>query len=508
MSTESRLDKAGAQAVNPADPTDPNNDTPAPDPVWRYASIMYARGAFTSLAIVLLAGLVAALYYVPAVQPFLKDTGIDMRVLEPLHKTFAAAWVFLGGLAIVMRFMQDEVGRASRGDRLRLRVSVLAMLAAGIAILVTIPMGITSGREYVPFHPAISVLILTGWVAFGWTFLRAVLPGFWKRPVHIMMWTVGVLFFTVTFLEQHYYLLPHIFADPVQDLRVQWKACGTLVGSFNLFVYGAAIYIATRICGDESYGHSRTAWALFGVGLLNSFTNFGHHTYHLPQSSAVHWISFIVSMMEIIILFKVLSDVVRIVGRTMPNPYTTAQAFLAMSKWWTALVLFTSILLSYPPINALFHGTYAVTGHAMGAMIGIDTMVLFGALAFLLAENARRESGSSALIDSSRMRGLVIGTNAAALAFVAGLHVVGGVVGVNRYLGLPAPAWSEAMKPWVFAGAGTVTFVFFAVLVGAWFRQAFRYVPMDPAFMQGILARAYPRRGPQPLPAGAGRIED
>src|SRR5690606_25892270 len=119
------------------------------------------------------------------------------------------------------------------------------------------------------------------------------------------------------------------------------------------------------------------------------------------------------------------------IGKTLPNPYTSTQAFLAASKWWTFLVLFTSVLLSWPPINALFHGTYAITGHAMGAMIGIDTMVLLGALAFVLAENARRETGSCAAIDSPRMRLLAIGANAAAFAFVIGLHVVGGAVGVN-----------------------------------------------------------------------------
>src|SRR5262249_15602402 len=151
------------------------------------------------------------------------------------------------------------------------------------------------------------------------------------------------------------------------------------------------------------------------------------------------------------LLFRAMSDVVRLVGKTIPNPYTSAQAFLSMSKWWTALMLLTSILLSYPPINTLFHGTYVITGHAMGAMIGIDTTVLLGALAFLLAENARLECGSCAVIDSQRMRALVIGTNAAAFTFVTGLHVVGAAVGINRYVGLPAPAWSEALKPWVFA---------------------------------------------------------
>jgi hypothetical protein len=130
--------------AEPAIATAPVASTPADsDPVWRYASITFARGAFASLAIVLLAGLVSALYYVPSIQPLLQATGLDMRVLEPLHKTFAAAWVFLGGMAIVMRWMQDAAPAATRADRLRLRVSVASLLAAGIAIAVTIPLGIT-----------------------------------------------------------------------------------------------------------------------------------------------------------------------------------------------------------------------------------------------------------------------------------------------------------------------------------------------------------------------------
>ena len=30
-----------------------------------------------------------------------------------------------------------------------------------------------------------------------------------------------------------------------------------------------------------------------GIGLLNSFTNYAHHTYHLPQSHVVKWVAFV-----------------------------------------------------------------------------------------------------------------------------------------------------------------------------------------------------------------------
>ena len=52
-------------------------------------------------------------------------------------------------------------------------------------------------------HPAVSILILGGWLCFAWNFFSVVGKGFWSRPVYVTMWGVGTLFFIVTFLEQH-----------------------------------------------------------------------------------------------------------------------------------------------------------------------------------------------------------------------------------------------------------------------------------------------------------------
>jgi hypothetical protein len=120
-----------------------------------------------------------------------------------------------------------------------------------------------------------------------------------------------------------------------------------------------------------------------------------------------------------------------------------------------------------------------VTGHAMGTMIGIDTMVLLGALAFVIAERARRETGSSDRVDSRFMKLLAIGTNHSTLLFVVGLHVVGGVVGMNRYVGNATPDWCVTLTPWVFAVGGGLAFVFFALLVASWLPQVFRRVPPE-----------------------------
>jgi nitric oxide reductase subunit B len=437
----------------------------AADDARQFATLTFLRGGLIALGVTLAAGILAALYSVPAIAPFMQSIGVDLRQLRPIHTTFATAWILVGGAAVVYRFLEDVGGPATSGDRFRLRVQVLCWATAGVLVIGTLALGVTSGREYVGFHPIVSILIVIGWVCYLWNFYRVVGRSFWKQPVYVTMWGVGLFFFLFTFLEQHAYLLPRVFADPVQDLRVQWKATGTLVGSFNLFVYGTIVYIGEKMTGDRSYGHSKIAYALFAVGLLNSFTNFGHHSYHLPQSAAVNWISFVVSMTEITILARCISDVWCLMREGGGEPNATKVAFNS-AKWWTFAILFSSIIISVPPLNSVIHGTYVVTGHAMGATIGIDTMVLLAAVFWLLKEfGSARDGADPVFFRSSSMRRRIIGLNIGVAALVLWLHVSGLVTGLTRMRFAPGeayvpPRWLGGANGVVFAVPGAIALVF------------------------------------------------
>jgi nitric oxide reductase subunit B len=436
-----------------------------------FATLTFMRGSLIAMAVTLVAGLLGALYSVPTLAPAMQSLGLDLRQLRPIHTTFAGAWIFLGGAMAVHRFLQDKGGPATRGDSWRLRIQVLCWAIAGLGILVTLLFRITSGREYVGFHPSFAVLIVTGWLCYVWNFYRVVWQSFWKQPIYVTMWGVALLFFLYTFIEQHAYLIPSIFSDPVHDLRVQWKATGTLVGSFNLFVYGTLIYVGELISGDPRYGHSKTAYALFGVGLLNSFTNFGHHTYHLPQSALVNWISFVVSMTEIIILARAVRELWCLVRSREDHPFPAACTTFAAAKWWTVAILFTSLLISVPPLNAVIHGTYVVTGHAMGATIGIDTMILLGALFFILGESGRnRDPGAAARLNTVGMQRMIVGLNVSVAALVAWLHVSGVTTAVTRMAHAPgetyvSPTWLAASNGVLFSVTGGAAIVFFGTIL-------------------------------------------
>ena len=452
------------------------------DPVRQFATLMFIRGGLIAMVITLLGGILSALYSVPALAPSFQSIGLDLRQLRPIHTAFAAAWIFLGGVAVVHRWLQDHGGVATAGDRWRLRVQVGSWAIAGLGILVTLAMGIGSGREYVGFHPVFSVFILLGWICFVWNFFRVAGPDFFERPLYLTMWGVGMLFFVVTFVEQHLYLLPSFFGNPVQDLQVQWKATGTLVGSFNLFVYGSIIYIGERISRDARYGHSRLAYALFAVSLLNSFTNFAHHSYHLPQDHIVKWISFVVSMLEITILCRAVYELWRLVNATDEQAFCAARGSFAASKYWTVFILLSSVLISIPPLNALIHGTYVVTGHAMGATIGIDTMILLGAVIWILSEHLQAREGelASAVLHTAGVKGIVVGLNLSVAALVMWLHVSGVITGVTRAGFSPGetyvpPTWLANWNGVLFAATGMVALLFFVLLLARLVPVAFRY---------------------------------
>ena len=452
------------------------------DPVRQFATVMFIRGGLIAMGVTLVGGILGAFYSVPALAPSFQSIGLDLRQLRPIHTAFASAWIFLGGVAVVHRWLQDHGGVATAGDRWRLRVQVASWAIAGTGILLTLTMGIGSGREYVGFHPVFSVFILIGWICFVWNFFRVAGPDFFSRPLYLTMWGVGMLLFVVTFVEQHLYLLPSFFGNPVQDLQVQWKATGTLVGSFNLFVYGAVIYIGERISRDPRYGHSKLAYALFAIGLLNSFTNFAHHSYHLPQDHIVKWISFVVSMLEITILCRVVYELWKLVNATDEQAFCAARGSFAASKHWTVFILLSAVLISIPPLNAIIHGTYVVTGHAMGATIGIDTMILLGAIIWILGEHLQAREGelASTVLHTPSMKRVVVGLNLGVAALVLWLHVSGVITGVTRAGFAPGetyvpPAWLAAWNGIVFAATGVVALVFFVLLLARLIPIAFRY---------------------------------
>jgi len=417
------------------------------------------RMAMTCLVLALLGGAASVLHYVPAVSAWLNAHDLTMPRVRPVHTTFVTLWIYGAAVAVVYAWMARDGGGLGRGDLLRFRIHTACWVLAGAGIFVTALLGITSGREYLEFHPLFALPLLLGWVLFAWSFWRRVFKGFWSRPVYIYMWSVGTCLFIYAFAEAHVWLLPGVGDHPLRDLQLQWKSCGTLVGSFNFMVYGTIAYLRERITGETTPAQSRWSFALFGVGCLNSFTNYVHHTYHVPQDVAAKWIAFLVSMAEIVILWKVLGDVVASLRKEAPRH--PALRFMASARNWNMVSLTLAIVISVPPWNAIVHGTHAIAAHAMGAEIGIDSMALFAAVSWLLLQ--RRPEDADELAVPRQLRFL----NFAAGGLVTWLFTIGVANGWTRYHGEVPPQWVTSGF-WVFPVLGLMFAVALLALVVRW----------------------------------------
>lgn len=329
------------------------------------------------------AGLIGALFYTKAYS-FLEILGVSFQTIRPLHLLAGTAWIYLGGLAVVTHFWSGEAGREAPRAAGALRFFIWTWVLGALVVVATLLLKVYGGREYFFASEPASVLFWVGWsvLAIGFTRDRPDVPG--PKPAYLWMWFTSFGLFTYAFVETHVFLLPYFKAHPLRDMAVEWKSYGTLVGSFNLLVYGSLAYLGHRLNPAGGYARSRMAFALFIVGVLNSFTNYGHHTFHLPQSPIVKWTSFIVSMTEIAILAKVAYDVLGISRRLRDGrSWDGVTWLLAATTAWTFVGLALSMVISVPPINALIHGTLVVAGHAMSSMVGIDTMGLLAVLAWI-----------------------------------------------------------------------------------------------------------------------------
>ena len=252
------------------------------------------------------------------------------------------------------------------------------------------------------------------------------------------MWSVSLLLFLWVFAEGHAWHLVLVGQHPLRDIALQWKSYGPMVGTFNLMVYGSLGFLGCLLARDSRVAYSNTAFALLFIGLLNSFTNFGHHTYHLPQSHLVKWVSCIVSLLEAIFVAKFLIDIIaHLRGRARRAADAAVRFILLMTMTWSFVHVGLAVAISIPPVNTLIHGTQFVMAHAMGSMLGIDSMALWAVLLFVIQRmlpSEHRLARPRWVFPAFTLLNVVM------LALVGLIAWKGAVAGYLRYMGPAAPA--------------------------------------------------------------------
>ena len=370
--------------------------TPQPHPLRPQAGNNHRRPTDASdkaaLAFIVLAmsylvtglgfGILGGFQYV--LPQFLREQ-LAFQKVRPLHVYLAISWIFTaaqGGLYYYLPRISKRKLYWPQGAWVHFGLQLLISFSIVIAFFA----GYFGGREYLEFPPFFGVLIALSWLPFAINFFGTLKPKFINAPVYYFSWTIGIIFFYITLSESYLWLLDCFNNNQIRDTTVQWKALGSMVGSWNMLVYGTSMYIMDQLKGDEKISRSPMAFFFFFLGFTNLLFNWGHHTYIVPAAPWIKTVAYVISMTELLIFGQIILKFRKTLSNTRKTFHSLPYRLLSFADMWIFLNLGVAIAISVPALNYYTHGTHITVAHAMGTTIGINTMLLFASVFYMLQQ--------------------------------------------------------------------------------------------------------------------------
>lgn len=302
-----------------------------------------------------------------------KSGVLGFLTLRPMHVSSAYLGIISAGIGFISLILQKN--RTTTYGLWLQRLQLTAWTIALIGIFYSYATNDFGGREYWEFNPIWAIPLFISFVFFLLFFVHQV--KFIKPwPVYYWMWFTGIVFFMFCFLENYLWIFPYFKNHFIADMTIQWKVNGAIVGAVNQMIYGTAFYVMEKINGSNQQSYKKIAFAMYFLGLFNLMFNWGHHIYLLPTEKFIHYVAYIVSMTEWIILIRIFYLWKKQIQQDKKHYHFYPYRFLMASDYWVMLNMILALFMSIPAFNLFMHGTHITVAHAMATTIGINTMII------------------------------------------------------------------------------------------------------------------------------------
>lgn len=365
---------------------------------------------FTVMAVVyLVVGALVGVYIASELAwPFLN---FDMPYLtfgrlRPLH-TNAVIFAFGGCVLMATAFYTVQRTCAVRlwSDKLAWFVFIGWNLIV-VSAVITLPLGLTSGKEYAELEWPIDIAIALVWVAFTLNFLMTIAT---RKTSHIYVsnWFFLGMMVMITYLHVVNSLaIPvglftsySVFSG-VQDAMVQWWWGHNAVGFYLTAGFlGIMYYFVPKQAGRPVYSYRLSVihfWALmFGYVWLGA--------HHLQYTALPDWTGSLGAAVSLAMIIPswggAVNGMMTLSGAwdKLRTDYTLR--FLIMSLAFYAMSTFEGPVMSIKTVNALSHYTDWTVGHVHSGALGWVAGVGIGALYHLMTRLFHTEMWSVKLVN-------------------------------------------------------------------------------------------------------------
>jgi len=343
-------------------------------------ALFFLIAALAALLIGICFGLFASLQYI--IPDFLKDY-IPFNKMRPFHVTTVISWIVLCATGSIYFFI-TKVERFQLLSSGLLKVHFILFMLTGVGIYVSFLTGKMEGREYLAYTPILTIPIVIGWILFGINYFKTIARNVKNWPVYYWMWGTGIVFMIYHLCEAHFWMIPSFREHFIKDISVQWKSYGSFVGSWNMLVYGIAIYLMSKVKKDSNLAHGKTVFFFYFLGLTNLMFGWAHHTYIIPTQPWIRYVAYAISMTEWVVLAHIIYSWVKTLSEADKRKYCMVYKFLKAADFWVFLNIILALLFSIPAINFFTHGTHITVAHSMGTTIGINTTILLASVFFIV----------------------------------------------------------------------------------------------------------------------------
>lgn len=319
--------------------------------------------------------------------------------LRPLH-TNAVIFAF-GGCALFATSYYI-VQRTSQVELFAPRLAWFTFWgwqAVIVAAVLTLPLGLTSAKEYAELEWPIDLLIAAVWIAYGVVFFGTLIK---RRTSHIYVanWFFAAFIITIGLLHIVNSLAVPIGAfksysifSGATDAMVQWWYGHNAVGFFLTAAFlGMMYYFIPVQVGRPVYSYRLSIvhfWALIALYMWA-----GAH--HLHYSALPDWTQSL-GMAFSLILFApswggMINGVMTLSGswdRLRTDPVIR---FLVVALSFYAMSTFEGPMMSIKTVNALSHNTDWTVGHVHSGALGWVGMITIGSLYVLIPRLWDRQS--------------------------------------------------------------------------------------------------------------------
>ena len=311
--------------------------------------------------------------------------------LRPLH-TNAVIFAFVGnGIFAGVYYSVQRLCKARMFNDTLSKIHFWGWQLIIVAAAITLPLGITTGKEYAELEWPIDISIALIWVVFGINLIGTIVKRRVKH-IYVAIWFYLASWITVTMLHLvNSFEMPVTFLKSyswyagVQDALVQWWYGHNAVAFFLTTTYlGLMYYFVPKASGRPVFSYRLSIihfWALIFIYIWA-----GPH--HLLYTALPDWAQSLGTVFSIMLIAPswggMLNGLLTLRGAWDKVRDDVVLKFMVVALTAYGMATFEGPMLSLKSLNALTHYTDWVVAHVHIGALGWNGCLTFGMFYFLV----------------------------------------------------------------------------------------------------------------------------